>query len=71
MPKRKTPIKVWPDGTISFQCTSKLYAITDAGGKAVDALQSGWVCLGDGCDYKLTEADKITIRDQLKELGLN
>ena len=70
MPKRKTPIRVWKDGTISFQCTSELYAFTDASGKAVNALQSGFVPLGDGCDYILKKKDKITIRDQLKELGL-
>lgn len=68
--KRKTPIKVWPDGTISFQCSSEMYGVTDAGGKAVNALQSGFVPLGDGCDYELTSTDKINIRKQLKKLGL-
>jgi hypothetical protein len=70
MPKRKTPIIVLPDGTVSFQCSSSLYGVTDAGGKAVDVLKTGWVSLGDGCDYKLKEVDKKNIQKQLKKLGL-
>ena len=66
MPKRKTPIKVHKDGSISFQCSSELYSITDAGGKAVHALRSGFVPLGDGCDYTLTPKDKKDILDQLE-----
>lgn len=67
--KKKTPIKVLRNGTISFRCTSKLYTITDAGGTAEHALKSGFVPLGDGCDYMLNETDKRNIRKQLKELG--
>lgn len=69
--KRKTPIKVWPDGRISFKCTSELYKITDAGGTAEHALKSGFVPLGDGCDYILTESDKKNIQRQLKENTCN
>ena len=68
MPKRKTAIKVWPDGTISFKCSSEYYGVTDAGGKAEHALKTGFVPLGDGCDYKLKEVDKKNIKKQLKKL---
>lgn len=66
--KKKTPIKVLRNGTISFRCSSELYTITDAGGTAKHALKSGFVPLGDGCDYILTETDKKNIRKQLKEM---
>ena len=55
MIKKETPIKVLNDGTVSFQCTSELYTITDAGGKAENVLKTGYVSLGDGCDYKLNK----------------
>ncbi len=63
--KRKTPITVYKDGSINFQCSSELYGTTDAGGKAIHALKSGFVPLGDGCDYILTKKDKKDILDQL------
>jgi len=62
---RKTDIELTKDDTgkhrISFQCTSEMYGVTDAGGYAEDALRLGFVSLGDGCDYVLTDYDKIII----------
>jgi hypothetical protein len=60
-PERIGPITVWPDGTIDFKCTSKMYKVTDADGKAETALKMGFVPLGDGNDYKLSkdEIDEI------------
>ena len=66
---KKTPIKVWPDGRLSFQCTSQYYNITDAGGTAEHALKTGFVPLGDGCDYILTDSDKRSIKRQLKKVS--
>jgi hypothetical protein len=54
---RKTPIKVLPDGTLSFQCNSDLYGVTDAGGHVEHAIKHGFVPLGDGCDYVLQEGE--------------
>ena len=70
MIKRKTKIVLTKDETgkhrISFQCDSSMYGVTDAGGYAEDALQQGFVPLGDGCDYTLTLNDKSLIRKKLK-----
>lgn len=67
---RKTKIELTKDETgkhrISFQCSSSLYKITDAGGYAEDALQSGFVSLGDGCDYILQDWEKQHIKKLMK-----
>lgn len=65
--KRTTPIKIDSNGYISFQCTSEMYNVTDAGGKAKDVLKNGFVALGDGCDYVLTKNDKKQINRLLKK----
>jgi hypothetical protein len=66
-PKRISDITVCSNGIISFECTSEMYGITDAGGKAADALKNGFVSLGDGCDYVLNEEDKAEIKKQIKQ----
>ena len=67
---RKTKIELTRDDTdrhrISFQCSSELYGVTDAGGYAEDALSRGFVPLGDGCDYHLTNGDKRQIKKLMK-----
>jgi len=65
---KKSEIKVFKDGSISFKCTSELYGTTDAGGTAENALQFGFVPLGDGCDYVLTDKDRENINNQLRGL---
>lgn len=57
------------NGYLSFQCTSSLYGVTDAGGTAVSALKMGFVPLGDGCDYVLTINDKRQIRRLIARQG--
>ncbi len=70
MIEKKSKIVLTPDDTgkhrISFTCTSSLYGVTDAGGYAEDALQSGFVSLGDGCDYRLTEEDIHRVKKLMK-----
>lgn len=71
MIKKKSKIVLTPDETgkhrISFKCTSSLYGVTDAGGYAEHALQSGFVPLGDGCDYRLTPGDIKQVKKLMKE----
>ena len=70
MIKRISPIIIHRDGTLSFQCTSELYGITDAGGRIDNALKMGFVPLGDGCDYELTDKEKIWLQkkwDKMQE----
>ena len=52
---------------ISFECTSSLYKVTEAGGYAEDSLIYGCVRLGDGCDYILTPAEKEEIKKGIKK----
>jgi len=64
--ERITPISI-NNGYISFQYTSELYNVTDAGGQADIVLKNGFVPLGDGNDYVLTNNDKKQIRRLLKK----
>ena len=68
---RKESITVSNDGHISFKCTSKLYGATDASGKAEDALATGYIPLGDGCDYLLNKFDIKIIKRKLDEVTSN
>lgn len=67
-PKRLTAIEIFVDGTINFECTSEMYGRTQAGGKAETALKTGFVALGDGCDYVLTDKEKEELKAKLEEL---
>jgi len=75
MIERVSEITLSKDNTgkhrISFKCTSELYGVTDAGGYAEDALRLGFVPLGDGCDYKLTDEEGIEIEKFLDNMPDN
>jgi hypothetical protein len=65
--KRISEIEI-NNGYLSFKCSSELYGVTDAGGTVEQALESGFVSLGDGCDYKLTSFDRDIIRTKLSQI---
>lgn len=62
MPERVSSILLFPDGTVSFFATSELYGHTQSGGHVENHLQCGFVPLGDGCDYELTEEEKDDLK---------
>ena len=68
MPKLKGKIEVTEDRRIHLKCTSDMYGITDGGGTAEHALKSGFVPLGDGCDYKLTDTDRARIKKLIEKI---
>ncbi len=67
--KRISPIMIHRDGTLSFQCESELYGITDADGKIEYALKLGFVALGDGDDYILTADEKAWLKKKWDKMN--